>query len=101
MDEFLDVKPESKNIQEFLSNKLYENCYNIKINFLFYSDNELLHYDNRSLEERFTKPIYNHRSNAVIKSTVRGGLNKNNWDENCFVHTSSMDIYNCNLFEKK
>ena len=47
MDEFLEIK--EKNIQDFLSSKRYGHCISIKINFLFYSDNELLYYDKRPL----------------------------------------------------
>ena len=93
-DEFLEV--DAKNIQEFINNKRYEKCINIKINFLFYSDNELLYYDNRSLEERFTTPLYNHRSNNVIKITVRGGLKINYWSIGCSVHSSQMKCNSCN-----
>ena len=93
-DEFLEV--DAKNIQEFINNKRYEKCINIKINFLFYSDNELLYYDNRSLEERFTTPLYNHRSNNVIKITVRGGLKINYWSIGCCVHSSQMKCNSCN-----
>ena len=96
MDEFLEVKPHAKNIQEFLSNKRYKKCINIKINFLFYSDNELLHYDKRPLQERFTTALYNHGANRVIKIMVRGGLYTNYWPEKCTAHSSALDVYSCN-----
>ena len=95
-DEFLEIKPYAKNIQEFLGNPRYKNCDNIKINFLFYSDNDLLYYDNRPVQERFTKPLYNHPDNNVVKSTVRGGLPDNYWNNKCCVHTSLMNVTNCN-----
>ena len=69
-DEFLDVSPYANNIQEFLSNKRYENCTTLKINFYFYSDNELLYYDNRTLKERFTTALPGHSSNSVIISKI-------------------------------
>ena len=98
-DEFLDVK--AKNIQEFLSNPRYDECVNIKFNFLFYSDNELLYYDNRTLKERFTTALYKHPNNAFIKSTVRGGLPINYWSVNCTPHTSFMNVTNCDSAGKK
>ena len=98
-DEFLDIK--AKNIQEFLNNKRYEKCQNVKINFLFYSDNELLYYDKRPLQERFTHALYGHGNNYFIKSTVRGGLKTNYWSVKCCIHTSQMPIYACNSAGQK
>ena len=95
-DEFLDVSPYANNIQEFLSNKRYENCTTLKINFLFYSDNELLYYDNRTLKERFTTALPGHSSNSVIKSIVRGGLHPNYWSLQFNAHTSLFKCNSCN-----
>ena len=95
-DEFLEVRPKAKNIQEFLGNQRYEKCDNIKINFLIYGDNELLYYDNRPVQERFSVPNYKQPNNVVIKSTVRGGLPHNYWRFQCHVHTSNMNVTNCN-----
>ena len=88
LDEFLEISPKFKNIQEYFGNKMFDKCVNIKINFLFYGDNELLYYDPRPLQERFTKPLYDHGNNDVIKSTIRGGLNYNYWEKGCTPHTS-------------
>ena len=98
-DELLDVK--AKNIQEFFSNPRYDKCVNIKFNFLFYSDNELLYYDNRTLQERFTTALYKHPNNAYIKTTVRGGLPVNYWSVNCTPHTSKMNVTSCNSAGEK
>ena len=94
MDEFLEVK--ANNIQEFLTSPRYDKCVVIKINFLFYSDNELLYYDNRTLEERFTKALYHHGNNAWSKVTVRGGIKENYWSIGCTPHTSKFQVTNCN-----
>ena len=99
-DEFLDISPYSSNIKEFLESKRYENCAVIKINFLFYSDSELLHYDNRPLQERFTTPLWRHGSNGVCKVTVRGGLSQNYWSIGCSPHTSKVKCKNCNASGK-
>ena len=80
-DEFLTIKQENT-IQKFLSSPRYEQCVTVKINFLFYSDNGLLYYDNRTLQERFTKALYHHPSNRWLKVTVRGGLKTNYWKKN-------------------
>ena len=101
IDEFLEIKPHAKTIQQFLTNKRYANCDTIKINFLFYSDNELLYYENKPLQERFTTPLYKHGNNAFIKSTVRGGLKVNYWSQQCYVHTSAMKCNTCNSLGRK
>jgi hypothetical protein len=40
-DEFLELK-RNKNIKEYLSNKIFKKCANIKINWLIFTDNDLL-----------------------------------------------------------
>ena len=79
-----------------MGNKRYENCQNIKINFLFYSDNELLYYDKRPVLKRFTSPLYKHFNNIITKSTVRGGLKVNYWKRSISSHTSLMNYTSCN-----
>ena len=93
-DELLWIKEDT--IQNFLSSKRYDKCVTIKINFLFYSDNELLYYDNRSLVERFTKALYRHPSNKWLKVTVRGSLPTNYWSVQCTPHTSHSKYPSCN-----
>ena len=94
-DELLSLKKE-KTIQQFLSSPRYEQCVTIKINFLFYSDNGLLYYDNRTLQERFTEPLYNHPNNAWCKVMVRGGLKTNYYAVQCTPHTSHSNYPSCN-----
>ena len=76
IDEFLELK-NSSNIQELLDNERYKNCQNIKFNWLIYSDNDKLYYENKPVQERFTQPLKENRFfNMHIKSTVRGNLSK-------------------------
>ena len=98
-DEFLAIK--ENNIQNFLTSSRYKECVTIKINFLFYSDNELLYYDKRPLEERFTNALYKHHSNVWLKVTVRGGLKTNYWSVKCSPHTSGSNYPACNSAGKK
>ena len=93
-DELLWIKED--NIQNFLTSKRYDKCVTIKINFLFYSDNELLYYDNRSLVQRFTTALYNHPSNWFLKVTVRGSLPTNYYSVQCTPHTSHSNYPSCN-----
>ena len=45
-------------LKEYLSNPIFDKCEAIEINWLIYTDNGLIHYDNRTLIERFTEPNY-------------------------------------------
>ena len=71
IDEFLEIN-NNKSIKEFLSDKKFKKCYNIIINWVVYTDNNLVYYDNRKLQERFTEPLLNNSINKHVKSTIRG-----------------------------
>ncbi len=78
-DEYLVLYPQNgKNItiREFLENPRYDKCESILINWLMYDDNDLLHYENRTLIERFTRAVREHKANRFVKSITRGGLNR-------------------------
>ena len=95
-DEYLELKPKNITIQEFLNNIRYKNCQNIKINWLVYnSNNETLYYENKPLQIRFDKAFYNLASNMHIKSTVRGGINKNYWSKWTNPHSSLIKFRSC------
>ena len=78
-DEYLRIYPgnnKTTSINEYLSNPVFDKCESIGINWLIYSDNNLLFYDNRTVLERFTSPNYNDVDNKFVKSIIRGKLNK-------------------------
>ena len=62
--------------KEHLSNPIFKNCDAIAFNWLMYTDNNLVYYDNRKLVERFTEPLYSTDANRYVKSIVRGNLTK-------------------------
>ena len=93
-DEYLVIN--SKTIQEFLDNKIYTKCQNIKINWLMYNSyRESLYYENKPLNKRFIKPFFNDSGNQHIKSTVRGNLPKNYWRKWLNPHSSGYNITSC------
>ena len=71
IDEFLEFRNKSMTIKDYLTLDGFDKCEVIKIHWLVYCDNDLVHYDNRPLEERFTKPDYNNNGNKFHKSIVR------------------------------
>ena len=76
-DEYLEMHfEEGKNLllKEYLSNPIFKNCDAIVFNWLMYTDNNLVYYDNRKLVERFIEPLYSTDANRYVKSIVRGNL---------------------------
>ena len=59
-------------LKDFLSNKIFEKCEAIAFNWLLYTDNDLSHYDNRTLLERFTNPKPEAHGNVFVKPIIRG-----------------------------
>jgi len=80
-DEYLYIQNYS-NINKFLSLSQFKNCSSILINWKYYGDNDKLYYEQKPLQQRFTKPFYfnNHNNKnkylfAAGKTIVRSGLN--------------------------
>ena len=94
-DEFLEIIPSNITIQEFLGNQKYNNCQNIKINWLWYMNNNSLYYENKPVQERITQPNYENIVNKHIKSTIRGNLKKNYWDNMNNPHSSNNNFISC------
>ena len=78
IDEYLYLK-NYNNIKDFLCKSKFKNCENIQLNWLLYTDSNLMYYQNKSLLKRFTDkdPYTNKRkinkySNG--KSILRGHI---------------------------
>ena len=98
-DEYLDIhfQPNiSLRLQNFLPNKMFDKCEAILFNWLIYTDNDLIYYDNRTLLERFPIPNYIDKSNFVVKSIVRGGLNKTIFYPTKSNHVPDRNLIICN-----
>ena len=98
-DEFLELN-KHKNIKEYLNDKRFKKCSNIKINWLTFSDSNLLYYENIPVQKRFTTPIYNFFRNKLIKSTVRGNLKINYWRGMNNPYSSNNNLTACNSMGK-
>ena len=98
-DEFLELN-RHKNIKEYLNDKRFKKCSNIKINWLTFSDNNLLYYENIPVQKRFKTPIYHFYRNRMIKSTVRGKLKFNYWRGMNNPHSSNNNLTTCNSMGK-
>ena len=85
-DEFLGFKGENMTIQKYLSQEKFDKCDVIKVNWLAYTDNDLVYYDNRTLIKRFTQPLLSFKDNKYIKSIVRGNILEPIWAINTNCH---------------
>ena len=97
-DEYLEIffkKNEPLSLNQFLSNKIFSNCESILFNWLIYTDNDLIFYDNRTLLERFTTPNYFNGDNRIVKSIVRGNLDKIVFYEQSSNHVPSKNLSIC------
>ena len=97
-DEYLII-PKYKNINHLFNKINYDNFDIIHVNWIYYDDNELIYYDNRSLQMRFKRPRYlynnkneNNKMNIHIKSIIRTGFLNFEWRGN--PHTPSGPIPN-------
>jgi hypothetical protein len=78
IDEYIHLKHYA-NIKPFLNEEKFDNCKKIYLNRVFHTDNNLLLYDNRTLQVRFptieSKPLtINNESILYVKSIIRGNL---------------------------
>ena len=104
IDEYLRMHSEDRKIisvRKYLSNPIFNKCESISINWLMYSDNNLLFYENRSVLERFTTPLYKNRENRLVKSIVRGNLNKRVFAPLHSNHVPDKKLIICNSMGKR
>jgi len=97
-DEYLEIffnKNETLTLKQFLSNQIFSKCESISFNWLIYTDNELIFYDNRPLLERFTTPYYEDKDNEYVKSIVRGNLDKIIFYPKTYIHFPSKNLSIC------
>ena len=100
VDEFIHLNNYT-NVGKFLSEQKFDGCEVIYLNYVHHTDNNLLHYDNRSLAERFPKKerMALYRSGRPqIKPILRG--HKPNITIGC-LHRFSYDLLNCNGYGYK
>jgi len=100
-DEFLDFTDKNMTVKKYLSDEKFDKCDIVKVNWLAFDDNDLLYYDNRSLNERFTKPVYNYVFNSFVKPIIRGNLLGPIWKINVNCHAPNHHKAVCNSLGKR
>lgn len=69
-DEFVKIE-NNIDINTYVYNKKFNKCETIVLNWVMYGDNNLLKYDNRTMIERFTKPIGNWtRGKSIVRTNI-------------------------------
>jgi hypothetical protein len=83
-DEFLTLVND-KNIKDYLSH--FNDFQGVKINWMIYTDNNLVTDDGRGVLERFTEPMdydkivtYEFPENNHVKSIIKGGITNLTWN---------------------
>lgn len=95
IDEYVELNKKYKTMKEFLKDKKIAHCQNIKLNWLYYYDSNLLYYENKPLQKRLKIFENDNPVNIHIKSTVKGNLSINYWENAKNPHSSSMNITTC------
>ena len=73
LDEFINLHNYT-NIKIFLNQSKFDKCEVIHLNIINHSDNEKLHYENKSLAERFPAIVPLEHSQISVKSILKGNL---------------------------
>ena len=69
-DEFIKIENDI-DINTFIYNKKFKKCQTIVLNWVMYGDNNLVKYDNRTMIQRFTKPISNWgKGKSIVRTNI-------------------------------
>ena len=97
-DEFLYFVDDNIDIKGYLSTVKNFDC--VHINWMIYDDNNLVKYEDKPLQKRFTRPMqydkcvgYNFPENNHIKSIVKGNIKDFKWRYN--PHTPNIGLKCC------
>ena len=101
IDEFIYLK-DFKSFKSFLNDKRFAKCTRVQFNWIFYTDNNLLYYEDKPVKERFTEKQASARGKKKggpqgIKSVIRGNINN---IEITNPHTLSKHTRSCDGFGK-
>ena len=96
IDEHLEFVDKKITINNYLSQDRFKKCEVIKINWVIYSNDDLLYYDNRTLKERFPNPTYVKEDVRTVKSIVRNNSRRNPWLYNSAPHEPAKGLRTCN-----
>ena len=94
MDEFLFIVNDT--LKNYLKKDYLKKCDFIRIHWVIPTDNNLLHYDNRSLFKRFKRPYL---ESTLFKTLVRGNIDDLKYDIHSFDSSPKRNL-SCNNIGK-
>lgn len=99
IDEYIYLK-DFTSLKSFLNDKRFDKCNRVQLNWIFYTDNNLLYYEDKPLRERFTErepKAKGKKKGGIqgIKSIIRGNITE---IEITNPHTLSKYIRSCDGF---
>ena len=102
IDEFIYLK-DFKSFKLFLNDKRFDKCNRVQLNWIFFTDNNQLYYENKPVRERFTEREPNARgktkgSDQGIKSAIRGNIRNVEITNPHFLYTKTRS---CDGFGKR
>ena len=100
LDEYLILKPEGTKIHEFLESERYKDCPVVKINWVIYSDNDQIKYENKPLMKRFTQPSNFVAENYYVKSIMRSNIPYHNYNRSYSPHYLYYKVKSCSTSGK-
>ena len=72
LDEYLKFTNKTMTFKDYLENPIFDKCDVIRIHWMIYDDNNLVYYDDRPLNGRFTHGRPHDKANIYFKSIIRG-----------------------------
>lgn len=95
-DEYLEFRNQpNMTIQQYFSNPKFEKCNVVIVNWVIFNDNNLVKYDNRSMNERFTNGLFHVGTNRFFKSMIKGNLYWNPWVYDQTSHRPKHQLRTC------
>ena len=99
VDEFIHLKNYT-NIKDFLVEEQFDKCDKVYLNYLYHTDNDLYHYEDKPVQERF--PIVEPKpenkdglKHNYVKSLLRGNLGNLTFTNK---YTATEEIRGCNAY---
>ena len=102
IDEFIYLK-DFTSFKYFLNDKRFDKCNRVQFNWIFFTDNNLLYYEDKPVRERFTEREPKARGKKIggeqgVKSAIRGNINN---FEITSAHILNRHTRSCNGFGKR
>ena len=97
IDEFINITNYS-NIHQYLSQRKFNKCQIIYLNWRLHTDNNKMFYENKKLFERFPK-YYDKNDYIIGKSIIKGNIENINFDSPHYIDRKLFTCFDVNYIE--